>query len=597
MEYLPTALSHEEPFENVIDFQRAAGHYSEGGPLPAYLLTRQFDETPDTFDPYSVDDYSRRELIDQRADPPLFESDFARDTRRHSAMQIALRSAGSKSGADPAAHPEMCIGMNLDQDVRRPGATQFDPWLMNRQIAARAKYLKPDVRTSDPRAHLMEGDPGDMEPESLRWRRLNEMRSRARNFHMFGRSIENTRVMRGATIPRDPLCVARELDADSEDANPTRALETRSRELNARTFASAPIVSSCAAQAMRVAVASLSVPEMDGSDDIGDSARSGPARVTVSASTARESSRRMGTFVAQHGAEIARPVDFADHANTSTSRMAMQMARVAQFAQSAGDITVAVRDGVARSANGRRALDDEARRTGASYFASRQSTDGAQPEQSDMRRRAKWTRPVMNRADGLLVTDADVPDDAHAMGMPRGTHAVPRRQARQVGVSDASTSSFDTLHDARARRGMGMPTETSAVSLFVAKTGGEMDAREEFAYREGFAGSAEFARGATLLAMRNATARGGSVCTAQRETEHDIADAPSFGPANVAHLSRANPAQHSQIIRANASSGEIMRTAVEGVRGSGGAASISRAGPSREMMRAGGDTVARKNEA
>ena len=177
-------------FENYIDTQRCQGHTTEGGPLPAYLLTRKFEETPDTFDAHAYYDYSRRTIADFRPDPPTQESEMPRDTRPRSQASLNLRLHGSLSGADPANHPEMFMGF-LDQDTRVAGDGNVPIARLQEQMRMRgAHYLKP----SEPRdaTHLTEAITEGLEPETRRYEKLQEARARVRrNLHMFGRTIEN----------------------------------------------------------------------------------------------------------------------------------------------------------------------------------------------------------------------------------------------------------------------------------------------------------------------------------------------------------------------------------------------------------------------
>lgn len=192
MEYHPTSPSHFNIFENYIDTQKAQGHLSEGGPLPAFLLTQKFEETPGTFDPYSYYDYSRRTLADYRPDAPLWESETPWDTGKYSKTRLNVMTRGTRSGADPANHPEAFLGF-LDEDTRTPGDDHFPAWKMAQQMAARAHYLKP--YEPEGATHLGEGENGDgVEPEPERYKKLNEARTRVRrNLRMFGRTIENDR--------------------------------------------------------------------------------------------------------------------------------------------------------------------------------------------------------------------------------------------------------------------------------------------------------------------------------------------------------------------------------------------------------------------
>jgi len=195
MEYRPAALAHADIFENFIDTQQYHGHTTEGGPLPAYLLTRKFDETPDTFDAHAYYDFSRRTIADFRPDPPLFESESPRDTRGWSKTRMNVRTTGTRSGADPAAHPEMFLGF-MDEDTRTPGDDHFPAWRIGAQMAARARYLKPTEPVGA--THLSEGVPGDIEPETARAKKLQEARARVkRNLRIFGRSIENDQARAG----------------------------------------------------------------------------------------------------------------------------------------------------------------------------------------------------------------------------------------------------------------------------------------------------------------------------------------------------------------------------------------------------------------
>lgn len=190
MYQVPT-VSHVAPFENLIDVQQYAGHTSEGGPLPAYLLVNKFETTPGTHDPYTFYDYTRSTLADHRPDAPTYESEAPRDTSRWSKPRLNVKLYGSRSGADPAAHPEMFFGF-LDQDTRTPGDEHFPAWRIAQQQAARSHYLRP----SEPMcaSHLSEGIPGDIEPETEKYKKLNKARAWARkSVRMFGRQIQDDR--------------------------------------------------------------------------------------------------------------------------------------------------------------------------------------------------------------------------------------------------------------------------------------------------------------------------------------------------------------------------------------------------------------------
>lgn len=187
--YQVPPVSHVFPFENLIDTQRYAGHTSEGGPLPAYLLVNKFETTPGVYDPHSFGDYSRSTLADHRPDPPTFESEAPRDTSRWSKPRLNVKLYGSRSGADPAAHPEMFFGF-LDQDTRTPGDEHFAGWRFTQQQAARRRYLRP----TEPQhaTHLSEGEPGDIEPETERYKKLNKARAWARkSMRVFSRQIQD----------------------------------------------------------------------------------------------------------------------------------------------------------------------------------------------------------------------------------------------------------------------------------------------------------------------------------------------------------------------------------------------------------------------
>lgn len=196
MEYQPAAPLHTDIFENYIDTQQCQGHLTEGGPLPAFLLTQKFEETPETFDPHSYYDYSRRTLADFRSDPPLWESETPWDTTKFSKTRMNVLHRGSRSGADPPNHAEVFTGF-LDEDTRTPGDDHFPAWKLAQQMGARAHYLKPCE--PEGATHLTEAINGDgVEPETERYRKLNEARGRVRrNLHMFGRTIENDRPVGG----------------------------------------------------------------------------------------------------------------------------------------------------------------------------------------------------------------------------------------------------------------------------------------------------------------------------------------------------------------------------------------------------------------
>jgi hypothetical protein len=193
MEYIAPALGNDgESSFNTPDVQ---GHYSEGGPLPYYLLTDKFNETADTYNPYDVHDYMRRELADQRGDTPIFESDFATDTRLHGASKIAARTGGTRSGADifDVYRPEECIGVNRERDTRPAGAP-IPQWKVAQSMARSAnEYLRPTARNP---SHMSEASVGDNSDERLPYRRLVAARERAREWHLFDRSIVNDRIGR-----------------------------------------------------------------------------------------------------------------------------------------------------------------------------------------------------------------------------------------------------------------------------------------------------------------------------------------------------------------------------------------------------------------
>lgn len=187
--YKPQYPSHGL-FENYTDTQQCQGHLSEGGPLPAYLLTNKFEETPDTYDEYAYHDYSRKTIADFRADAPTQESEMPRDTRPRSQASLNLRLHGSLSGADPANHPEMFMGF-LDQDTRVAGDGNVPIGKMQEQMRLRAAhYLKPTEPVGA--THLTEAITEGIEPETRRYEKLQEARARVRrNLRMFGRTIEN----------------------------------------------------------------------------------------------------------------------------------------------------------------------------------------------------------------------------------------------------------------------------------------------------------------------------------------------------------------------------------------------------------------------
>lgn len=195
-------------FENYIDTQQAQGHTSEGGPLPAFLLTQQFEETPGTFDEYAYHDFARMTLADRRPDLPSFESDQPRDTSAWSRERVNLRITGSRSGSDPAAHPEIFLGF-MDEDTRAPGDDHFPMFKLAQQMATRARYLRPTEHgiacDGYVASHLSEAAPteGGVEPENETYRKLAEARRRSRAFRLFSRSIENKRPLGSAP----PECV------------------------------------------------------------------------------------------------------------------------------------------------------------------------------------------------------------------------------------------------------------------------------------------------------------------------------------------------------------------------------------------------------
>jgi len=193
MEYIAPALSNDG--ESSFNTPDAQGHYSEGGPLPYYLLTDKFNETADTYNPYDVHDYMRREIADRRGDVPMFESDFAPDTRLHGASKIAMRTGGTRSGADvfDVYRPEECVGANRERDTRPAGAP-IPQWKVAQSMARRAnEYLRPTARNP---SHLSEASVGDNADERLPYRRLVAARERARDWHLFDRSIVSDRIGR-----------------------------------------------------------------------------------------------------------------------------------------------------------------------------------------------------------------------------------------------------------------------------------------------------------------------------------------------------------------------------------------------------------------
>lgn len=226
-------------FENYINTQQAQGHGSEGGPLPAFLLTQQFEETPGTFDEYAYHDFARMTLADMRPDLPSFESDQPRDTSAWSRERVNLRIEGSRSGTDPAAHPEIFLGF-MDEDTRTPGDDHFPMFKLAQQMASRAHYLRPTehgiARDGYAASHLSEATPteGGVEPENETYRKLAEARRRARAFRLFSRSIENKRPLGSAP----PECVT--LDerryAIAEGGAGTRAPERAHRRVSLDSY-------------------------------------------------------------------------------------------------------------------------------------------------------------------------------------------------------------------------------------------------------------------------------------------------------------------------------------------------------------------------
>lgn len=244
----------------------AQGNYSEGGPLPWYLLTRKFDETGDTYDPAQVGDYMRRELADRRADVPLFESDFPRDVRQHSQSRISLRTNGTRNGSDiyDVLRPETCIGMNLEPDTRRPGE-QVPQWRVAQGMAHRARaYLRP---TSCNPSDMMNATVGDNDSEVTGQRRLIAARERARQWRLFGRSIENNRQRMPSRMialgPQQEMVCAESGPRDAASMVAGRRAQMRSdwsaRDIT-RTNASGRVINDVALAAARAA--------MDGISDI-----------------------------------------------------------------------------------------------------------------------------------------------------------------------------------------------------------------------------------------------------------------------------------------------------------------------------------------
>lgn len=345
MEYQPPAPPHTNIFENYIDTQRYAGHTSEGGPLPAYLLTQQFEETPGTFDPYAYYDYSRRTLADFRADPPLFENESPRDTRKWSKMRMNVRTTGTRSGADPAAHPEMFMGF-MDEDTRTPGDDHFPAWKMAAQMAARAHYLKP--AEPEGASHLGEGEPGDIEPETERYKKLLKARAYAkRNVRMFGRSIENDQARAGRDWMPLP-CVVGDQKAEGGAGSSEQAETTMRRQKRAEytpgdeKHCARPRSSRQTSMALRAAMACARASGGGASELIGRESHGG-APIRIDASARADAHARLIRHRGSGPAEVVvekNPTQ-GQRGQPSLRHLAMNMADCARQAESemAGDDT------------------------------------------------------------------------------------------------------------------------------------------------------------------------------------------------------------------------------------------------------------------
>jgi hypothetical protein len=189
MQYSAPVLKDRRVFENYIDTQQAVGHLVEGGPLPAFLLTQQFEETPGVYDEHALGDYLRRTVADFRPDPPTREEEMPRDTRAYSQAARNLRDTGSRSGQDAPDHSEMFYGF-LDQDTRTPGDGSVPLRAMAEHARARARYLKPTEPIGGA-SHLTEAITEGIETEGRRYEKLQEARKRARGWRLFSRTIEN----------------------------------------------------------------------------------------------------------------------------------------------------------------------------------------------------------------------------------------------------------------------------------------------------------------------------------------------------------------------------------------------------------------------
>jgi hypothetical protein len=340
MEYQPAALTHTDIFENFIDTQKAQGHTSEGGPLPAYLLTRQFEETPGTYDPYAYYDYSRRTLADCRADAPLFECETPWDTRKWSKTRMNVRTTGTRSGADPAAHPEIFLGF-MDEDTRTPGDDHFPAWRIAQQMAARAHYLKPVE--PEGASHLGENVADGVEPENQVYKKLNVARARVkRNLRMFGRSIENDQPRAGRDWQPLP-CAVNDQIADGGAGSAEKPATTMRHQMRAEYNPGdekrgrqrpARVMKSSDAASLRAARACAMAPGGGASEVIeresvaraaAPARRDASARADKTARTLRHSARGPSEHVAEAESSVQ-----AVRNGTSVWHLARNMANVAR---------------------------------------------------------------------------------------------------------------------------------------------------------------------------------------------------------------------------------------------------------------------------
>jgi len=188
MEYNVPPIPDNPPI-NYIDRPQIIGHYSQGGPLPAYLLTQKFDETAGIGDPFAYYDYSRSLLADYRGDAPLFESEEPRSTRAKSQAALNLRSLGTRSGLDAPDHSEICTGF-MDADPRIAGDSLVPLWRMKEQSRIRGRYLKPYEPSGS--SSLTDAIPDGVEREDEQYKKSREALLRAKQYPRFSRMIEQT---------------------------------------------------------------------------------------------------------------------------------------------------------------------------------------------------------------------------------------------------------------------------------------------------------------------------------------------------------------------------------------------------------------------